>query len=450
MPTTVQLTLPTPHPAQQKIIAEAKRFNVVCCGRRWGKTTLGQDRLVHPALRGKPVAWFSPTYRSLSDAWRALASTLHAITVRKSDSEHRLELRGGGVIEAWSLDNSDAGRGRAYAAVVIDEAALVANLDRAWQESIRPMLTDYRGDAWFLSTPKGTANFFHTLHQKGHGLLRGEWRSWSMPASANPFIDPAEIEAAKEDLSDLAYAQEYLAQFVSWQGAVFRKILDAVSSAPATGKAAVIGADWGRVNDYTVFVVLSDAGELLELDRFRGIEYSLQRARLQALYERHGKPPIIAEQNSIGGPVIEQLARDGLKVKPFVTTNASKSEAVEALALAFERGDIRILNDPALIGELQAFEAKPLPSGLMRYEACAGGHDDTVMALAIAWQGIASAKKQRSDREFFAGLGEVNRSLAGSRYGTGNGGDMDRLPHEGGTHGGFGSFSGNQRRRWRM
>lgn len=404
------------------------------------------DRLIHPALRGKPVSWFSPTYRSLSDAWRTLASTLHAITVRKSDSEHRLELRGGGVIEAWSLDNSDAGRGRAYAAVVIDEAALVANLDRAWQESIRPMLTDYRGDAWFLSTPKGTANYFHTLFQKGVGP-RGEWRSWSMPTRANPFIDAGEIEAAREDLSDLAYAQEYEAQFVSWQGAVFRKILDAVSSAPATGKAAVIGADWGRVNDFTVFAVLSDAGELLELDRFRGIEYSLQRARLQALYERHGQPTIIAEQNSIGGPVIEQLARDGLKVKPFVTTNASKAEAIEALALAFERSEIRILNDPALIGELQAFEAKPLPSGLMRYEACAGGHDDTVMALAIAWQGVAVSKKQRLDREFFSGLSEVNRSLAGSRYGTGNGGDMDRLPHEGGT---FGSFSGNQRRRWRM
>ena len=128
--TTVQLTLPTPHPAQATIITEAKRFNVLSCGRRFGKTTLGMDRLIHPALRGKPVAWFSPTYRLLSDAWRSLQSTLHPITVRKNESEHRMELRGGGVVEAWSLDNADAGRGRAYAAIVIDEAALVANLER--------------------------------------------------------------------------------------------------------------------------------------------------------------------------------------------------------------------------------------------------------------------------------------------------------------------------------
>jgi hypothetical protein len=158
------IQLQTPHPAQAKVIAERKRWNVVSCGRRWGKTTLGMDRLIHPALKGKPVAWFSPTYQILLEAWRSLGSTLHPVTTRKSDAEHRLELCGGGVVEAWSLDNIDAGRGRAYAAVVIDEAAMVQNLEHAWQESIRPTLTDFKGEAWFLSTPRGVANFFYTLY----------------------------------------------------------------------------------------------------------------------------------------------------------------------------------------------------------------------------------------------------------------------------------------------
>jgi phage FluMu gp28-like protein len=406
------------------------------------------DRLIHPALRGRPTAWFSPTYRQLSDAWRSLQSTLVPVTVRKNESEHRLELRGGGVIEMWSLDSPDSGRGRAYAAVVIDEAALVADLERAWQESIRPMLTDHRGEAWFLSTPKGTANYFHTLFQKGHGLSRGEWRSWQMPTSANPFIDPAEIEAAKEDLSDLAYSQEYLAAFVSWAGAVFRRILDCVATSPSTGAASVIGVDWGRTNDYTVLCVVSDAGEVLEIDRFRGIEYSLQRARLQALYERHAKPTIIAESNAMGQPVIEQLQRDGLRVRPFTTTNASKSEAIEALALAFERGEIKIPNDPVLIGELQAFEAKPLPSGLMRYEAPNHGHDDCVMALAIAWQGVTAGKRRTLDAEHFRVCSEINEELAQASPWHGAGSESDQLPHEypeGGTGGS--AFSS---KRWSM
>lgn len=60
-----------PHPAQAQIIREAKRFNVVCCGRRWGKTALGMDRLIHMALQGKPVARFSPTNKLIrkSDVW---------------------------------------------------------------------------------------------------------------------------------------------------------------------------------------------------------------------------------------------------------------------------------------------------------------------------------------------------------------------------------------------
>lgn len=419
--TTVQLTLTPPHPAQAKIFQEAKRFNVLSCGRRFGKTTMGMDRLIHPALAGKPVAWFSPTYKQLSEAWRNFETTLSPIITRKQASEHRLELRSGGTIEAWSLENPDSGRGRAYAAVVIDEAAMVAKLQSAWQESIRPMLTDYRGDAWFLSTPKGTANYFHTLFQRGVDqrtggpASKGEWRSWRLPTSSNPFIVAEEIEAAKDDLSDLAFSQEYLAQFVSWEGAVFRKITDAVDDKlPLTkGKAAAIGVDWGRTNDYTVFVAMDEALSVIGMDRFRGIEYSLQRGRLQAFSERFGNPVIYAESNSIGGPVIEQLQKDDIKVKPFLTTNASKAEAVEGLALSFERSLIHIPNDPVLIGELQAFEGNKLPSGLIRYEAPDNGHDDTVIALAICHFAIVG-RRGRVNKDFIRQMMEANNAMSGN------------------------------------
>src|SRR6476659_5672470 len=53
----IKLQLTALHPAQLQVTEWAKRFNVVCCGRRWGKTVLGMDRLIHPALQGKPVAW---------------------------------------------------------------------------------------------------------------------------------------------------------------------------------------------------------------------------------------------------------------------------------------------------------------------------------------------------------------------------------------------------------
>jgi hypothetical protein len=95
--------------------------------------------------------------------------------------------------------------------------------------------------------------------------------------------------------------------------------------------------------------------------------------------------------NSIGQPVLEQVWREGMLIEGFLTTNASKAAIVEGLALALERGELQILNDPVLLAELQAFRAEPLPSGMMRYSAPAGHHDDCVMALALAWQAASRA-----------------------------------------------------------
>jgi hypothetical protein len=393
MPKEIELQLTLLHQAQRRVIQQAKRFNVVCCARRWGKTMLGMDRLIHQALDGKPVAWFAPNYRLLSDVWRELQATLQPVIVTTNQQERRLELQGGGVIEMWSLDSPDSGRGRAYAAVVIDEAAMVPNLEQVWQQTIRPMLTDLRGEAWFLSTPKGM-NYFKALFDRGQDATREEWASWQMPTSENPYIDPEEIEAARLDLPEAAFNQEYLALFVNWEGSVFRRVGEAATVMAPTNREAgheyVIGCDWGRSNDYTVFLVVDvTARAVVAMNRSNRVDYAIQCERLKTLAEQWQPIQIIAEQNSIGQPIIEQLSRDGLPVQPFITTNASKARVIEALVLAFERGDIRILNDAVLVGELVAYQAESLSSGLPRYGAPAGQHDDTVMALAMAWSAVS-------------------------------------------------------------
>src|SRR5580704_11870017 len=206
------------------------------------------NRLVVPALQGKPVAWFAPNYRLLAEVWRELQRMLEPVIVQANQQERRLELHGGGVIEMWSLDSPDSGRGRAYAAVVIDEAAMVPNLDQAWQ-SIRPMLTDLQGEGWFLSTPKGM-NYFKALYDRGQDPERSEWASWEMPTSENPYIDPSEIESARLDMTESAFNQEYLALFINWEGSVFRRVGDAATARARTQREAghdyVIGCDWGR------------------------------------------------------------------------------------------------------------------------------------------------------------------------------------------------------------
>lgn len=257
------MTLTRPHKDQRKILREAGRFHVVNCGRRWGKTILGLQLACETALHGYPVGWFAPEYKYLAEAWREVKGTLKAVIARVNDTEKRIELKTGGLIEGWSFDkNPDAGRSRRYKRVVIDEAAHTDTLESAWTRAIRPTLTDFKGDAWFLSSPNGK-NYFHTLHARG-GQLPG-WRSWTRTSKDNPLLDPAEIESARLDLPDLIFRQEYLAEFLddvasqllpeSW---VDRCAL--VSRDGQGPKSLAVDLSKGTGRDRTVLVVADDLG----------------------------------------------------------------------------------------------------------------------------------------------------------------------------------------------
>ena len=400
---TLTLTIPKPHQGQQTIIDQAKRFNVVDCGRRFGKTQLGINRLIDPEVMSYPLGWFSPSYKMLLEAWRDLSTMLEPITVRRSDQEKRIELITGGLIEAWSLDNPDVARGRKYKRVVIDEAARVKDLLSAWNSVIRPCLADYKGDGFMLSTPKGR-NGFWQMWGWGKDETKTEWQSWQMPTYVNPFIAHTEIEAMRASMPERIFAQEIMAEFIDDSGGVFRNIYSvAVAEAqdkPIDGHQYVMGVDWGKHNDFTVLTIVdTTANTMVAMDRFNQIDYIFQVGRLKTLFDRFQPMTIIAESNSMGEPIIEQLQRDNLPVRPFQTTNASKAKAIEDLSLAFEQG-FTVINDPVLVGELLAYEAERLPSGLLRYGAPSGAHDDCVMSLAIAYSGIGQQVQILNLNEF--------------------------------------------------
>ena len=118
----------------------------------------------------------------------------------------------------------------------------------------------------------------------------------------------------------------------------------------------------------------------------------MQAARLKALAQRFKPSQIVAESNAMGLPIIQQLANDGLPMATFNTTSGTKDAAIRDLALAFEKGDIRIIPDPVLISELQSYEVlRVSANGLPVYGAPEGMHDDTVMSAAIGWTRLASA-----------------------------------------------------------
>ena len=129
--TQITIDLPALHPAQATANDPA-RFVIYNCGRRFGKDILMQYRAAKRVKLRQPQGWFAPSYRMMGENYNQLYNILSPIVVRASQSEHRLELQGGSIIEFWSLDNFNAARGRKYAHVTINEAAASPNLTDAW------------------------------------------------------------------------------------------------------------------------------------------------------------------------------------------------------------------------------------------------------------------------------------------------------------------------------
>lgn len=208
------------HPKQDFIIKSAKRFNHLRCGRRFGKTTLIEE-LCSPVLDGWPVGVWFPTYKDLSEVWKDVKKKYAPIISKVNEQLKQIELitsreENGeiykGLIDFWSMEEPDSGQGRKYKRAIIDEAAKAAKLYQAWENTIRPTLTDYIGDAYILSRPKGKTNGFYKLEEKHKQF--DNWSFFHFTTYDNPYIDHAEIEDAKNQLDDITFRQEYMAEYV--------------------------------------------------------------------------------------------------------------------------------------------------------------------------------------------------------------------------------------------
>lgn len=386
-----------PHPGQLEVHNSEARFKVLSAGRRWGKTRLGVNECLDAASKGGRAWWVSPSYKTSEVGWRPLRQ----IARRIPNAEVRLvdrmvTLPGGGFVAVRSADNPDSLRGEGLDYVVMDECAFMQK--EAWTEAIRPALSDRLGKALFISTPKGR-NWFWENYQRG---INGEegWQSWTFPTVNNPYIQASEVEAAKRDLPEIIFRQEYLAEFIESDGGVFRRVQEAAvlqPSEPQAGRQYVAGVDVASSIDFTVVSVLdAESKEMVYMDRFNRVDYPVLIDRLESVYHRYSLTSMVVEANSIGRPVIDELVSRGLAIIAFTTTSATKQSIIQGLQAAFENAQIKIVNDPVLVGELLSFESKRNPSGGFSYSAPAGMHDDCVMSLAFAWNAISA------DRWFFS------------------------------------------------
>jgi hypothetical protein len=408
---------------------------VLACGARWGKDracvvesirltaellTLDRAGLI-PRVHG----WFvAPNFPLAQQLWRELKELTPAPLLARAplEKDHRLEWKGGAVIEVKSADDPRALVAVGLDFVVLTEAALLA--DEAWDMALRPRLASpgRAGLSLFNGTPKGRNRYYHT-YLRGLDPEQPDWQAWNFPTAAllgpdgqlvrhphgNPYISLSEIEQARRDMPERWFRQEFLAEWLSAEGAVFREVRDRIAPPPVPPAPPLIaGADLARRRDFTVFVIFDAEGRMVAMRRLHALPYHQQSEAFCSLLAEYGVQTAVVESNGPGDGFIEMLEQ-GLhersircRVQPFETTGASKRQLIDTLVLAFERGAITLLDDPVLLNELEAYQAEPTGGGYEKFGAPSGGFDDCVMACALAWTQVR-AEQQRSQQTWPTG-----------------------------------------------
>ena len=208
--------------AQQTIADDPARFRVVIAGRRFGKTHLSIRELCYHARDPDRDVWYvTSSYRQAKQiVWKKLKYKLLDLRWAKkiNESELTIELKNGSTISLKGADNADSLRGVGLDFIVLDE---FADIDpEAWFEVLRPTLSDKMGRALFIGTPKGIGNWAHDLYMNPVEQP-GTWSSFQYTTIDGGQVLAAEIEAARKDLDERTFRQEFLATFETYTGRIY-------------------------------------------------------------------------------------------------------------------------------------------------------------------------------------------------------------------------------------
>lgn len=208
-------------PQQREFYLSEARFNVAVATRRGGKSDIGRRRMIKKALKfSLPVP---DPYMVITAPTRDQVKRLHWEQSKSlvpdwalddvAESELTIKLVNGVKIQLLGMDKPQRAEGMSIDHALIDEVADMKPI--AWTLSLRPSLsTEGRpGSADFIGKPRGKA-FYYELYQRAETLP--DWRRFHWDCYG--ILDPEEIEAAKRELSDLQFAQEYLADWVTFEG----------------------------------------------------------------------------------------------------------------------------------------------------------------------------------------------------------------------------------------
>lgn len=277
-----------PRPQFEPYHNRAERFAKIVAHRRFGKTVGCINDKIKAALtntRADPpprYAYVAPTFTQAKDiAWGYLkhySAPLPGLQV--SESELWVEYPNRSRIRLYGADNYDRMRGLYFDGVTIDEPAQMN--PRAWPEVVRPTLSDYRGWATFIGTPKGH-NWFYHIDRLESGDLDPEFFRLVLKASETGILAQDELDSARRMLSADQYEQEYQCSFeAAIVGAYFGRLIDEARSQDRIGRVAAdpllpkrafidIGGSGRFADAFVIWIVQFVGQEIRVLDYYEAV-----------------------------------------------------------------------------------------------------------------------------------------------------------------------------------
>lgn len=310
---------------QAQVHKRPERFQVLALHRRAGKTLLAIMRLVDAALRSNlplPVFCYIAPFlkQAKAIAWsilkHATAPLVLAGHLEVNEGELYLRFRhNGAVIRLFGADNPEALRGMRLDGVVLDEVAQIA--PNVWEEILQPALSDRRGWAMFIGTPHGV-NLFSQLFYKaetGGDWFAGRWTVYDTQA-----IDPSEVERLRRDMSEQAFAREYLCDFAAAGDDQLISLTDVETAAQRRYTDAdtqfapkIVGVDAARFGDDRSVIARRHGLVALEPLVYRGLDNMELAARVLHVMEDF-KPDAVFVDSGGGAGVIDRLRQLGRNV----------------------------------------------------------------------------------------------------------------------------------------
>lgn len=328
--------------------------------------------------------WVAPTYKQLAPVSLILRQLIPREVIQKAlmtqETYRYIELVNGSMIYFHTADNPDDIRGSGLHYLVIDEAAQIKKT--AWTEVLRPALADHKGQARFISTPKGH-NWFFEAFTKGQDPNISEYASFQFSSWENPYIPRSELESLKRDLPENVYNQEIMAQFVDNVGSVFKNIDSYIVEGFKCGCTSYLkGCDLAKHQDYTVLTAICGCGYLHGFERFNKIDWVFQK-KMIVEFDKKWSGPMLLDSTGIGDPIFDDLVRI-IDVEGYKFTSVSKKELVENFILMLDAGKLSYPLIDVLVNELKLYTYKMGPTGNVSYGAPDGYHDDCPTSLMLA------------------------------------------------------------------